>query len=345
MPRGRCSRRRAIAEIVPGLVSTIIPVKNRADMLRRAVDSVLAQTWRAIEIIISDDGSDDDTRELGPALVAAHPGVVHYIWNPNRGAGVAREAGRQLARGEFIQYLDSDDTLWSRKFEVQIAALRAQPECGVAYGWIRLCRTDSPPAETAHKWSGREMRSLFPALLVDRWWNTDAPLWRRSVCDAIGPWSDLRYSQDWDYDARAGALGIRLAYCPQFVTDQWHHAQARQTGHGRWLSPPDRVRFFTNLHRCALAAGVTTDAPEMRHFARWVFSHVRECGRLGDDQAADALCRLVMQAQGKDSIELKLYRRAAAILGWSRVARWSERARSLLGKSVGDDTQKQSWMT
>ena len=52
-----------------------------------------------------------------------------------------------------------------------------------------------------------------------------------------------------------------------------------------------------------------------------------------------------MQAQGKDSRELKLYRRAAAILGWSRVARWSERARSLLGKSVGDDTRKQSWMT
>ena len=132
MPRGCCSRRQIIAEIVPGLVSTIIPVKNRADMLRRAVDSVLAQTWRPVEIIISDDGSDDDTRELGPALVAAHPGVVHYIWNPNRGAGVAREAGRQLARGEFIQYLDSDDTLWSRKFEVQIAALRAQPECGAA---------------------------------------------------------------------------------------------------------------------------------------------------------------------------------------------------------------------
>ena len=68
MPRGRCSRRRAIAEIVPGLVSTIIPVKNRADMLRRAVDSVLAQTWRAIEIIISDDMDEDNLRA---AIVAA----------------------------------------------------------------------------------------------------------------------------------------------------------------------------------------------------------------------------------------------------------------------------------
>jgi glycosyltransferase involved in cell wall biosynthesis len=334
-----------MAEIVPDLVSVIIPVYNRAAMLQAAVDSVLAQTWRRFEILICDDGSSDDTTQLGPALERAHPGVVRYQWNPNAGAGVARESGRQRARGEFIQYLDSDDSLWPRKFEVQIAALRANPRCGAAYGWIRLCPEGGSPRDLPHKWSGRELRTLFPALLVDRWWNTNAPLWRRSLCDAIGPWSDLRYSQDWEYDARAGALGVELAYCPEFVTDQRHHEGNRQTGSGRWLAPTDRVRFFSALFSHARSAGVALDTPEMKHFARWVFRQARECALLGDDRAAATLCTLTERAQGRDSLELRSYRSLAAVFGWARAARWSEQARRWAGRGAGADTQKQSWMT
>lgn len=331
--------------VVTDLVSTIIPAYNRSAMLRKAVDSVLAQTWRPIEILICDDGSTDDTVALGQSLAAQYPDTIRYLWAPNQGAGPARERGRLQARGEFIQYLDSDDTLWPRKFEVQIAALRDRPEAGAAYGWIRLCPEGANPIDKPHKWSGREFSSLFPALLVDRWWNTDAPLWRRSVCDRIGPWSDLRYSQDWEYDARAGALDIKLAYCAEFVTDQRHHEGNRQTGTGRWLAPADRVRFFTALHTCALSAGVGCSSPEMRHFARWVFRHARECGLAGDNQAAADLCALALRAQGHDSLELASYRGIAAILGWKRTGEWSEQLRRWTGRSVSRDTQKQSWMT
>lgn len=332
-------------EIVEGLVSTIIPVYNRADMLCAAVDSVLRQSWRHFEILICDDGSSDDTPELGRALAAAHPGVVKYQWNPNGGAGVAREHGRRTARGEFVQYLDSDDSLWPRKFEAQIAALRARPECGAAYGWIRLCPEGGTPATKAHKWSGREIPYLFPALLVDRWWNTNAPLWRRSVCDAIGPWSDLRYSQDWEYDARAGALGVRLAYCPEFVTDQRHHAEHRQTGSGKWLAPPDRVRFFKAIHMHAVNAGVPVQAAEMRHFSRWVFSQARECALLGDESSAKALCDLARVTQPADSPELLAFRTLAKLVGWRRTALWGERARGWFFTRAGEATQKQSWMS
>jgi glycosyltransferase involved in cell wall biosynthesis len=331
-------------EVVHDLVSVIIPVHNRSAMLRAAIDSVLAQTWPRFEIIISDDGSTDDTVELGRSLAIQHEGVVRYLWSPNCGAGPARESGRQIARGEFIQYLDSDDTLWPRKFEVQIAALRAHPECGVAYGQIRLCPENAAPMDKPHKWSGRALPTLFPWLLIDRWWNTDAPLWRRSVCDAIGPWSDLRYSQDWEYDARAGALGVRLVYCPEFVTDQRHHEENRQTGSGRWLSPPDRVRFFTLLFTYAQRAGVATDTPEMKHFARWVFAHSRYCAALGDADSARAMCALAMQAQGRDSLELWAYRGMSGMIGWQRTARLTERIRAWRSRRTGMDTQKQSWM-
>ncbi len=331
--------------MTPNLVSTIIPVYNRPAMLRQAVDSVLAQTYRPVEIVISDDGSTDDTPQVAAELCAAHPDVMRYVRYPNRGPGPAREAGRLLARGEFIQYLDSDDRLLPRKFELQVAALRARPECGIAYGMTRLIDSDDSVLAAPFKWTGQAREYLLPGLLVDRWWCTHTPLYRRSLADAIGPWCGLRYSQDWEYDMRAGSFGTRLAYVQDYVSEHRQHPGARQTGGGKWLLPPDRVRFFTSLHRCALRAGVAADAPEMRHFARWVFSHARRCGMLGDGQAAAALCQLVRDVQGQDSSELKAYRGAAAILGWSRAARWSEQVRRMLGKSVGEDTRKQSWMT
>lgn len=329
--------------IIPGLVSTIIPVFNRAAMLREAVNSVLAQSWPQIEILICDDGSSDDTVALGQQLAADDERII-YLWNPNRGAGAAREAGRQRARGEFIQYLDSDDTLWPRKFERQIASLQAQPACGAAYGWIRLCPEGGAPAPRPHKWSGKELSSLFPHLLVDRWWNTDAPLWRRSVTDRIGPWSGLRYSQDWEYDARAGALGIQLAYLPEFVCDQRHHGSARQTGHGRWLEPADRVRFFQALAASAHQAGVNREAPEWRHFSRWVFSQARICAQLGDPAAAQALLQLSMRTAAGPAIEQRLFGLLAKGIGWQRLVAWSEAAHGALRKRPGCHTLKQSWM-
>jgi hypothetical protein len=185
---------------------------------------------------------------------------------------------------------------------------------------------------------------LFPWLLVDRWWNTDAPLWRRSVCDAIGPWSDLRYSQDWEYDARAGALGTRLVHCPEFVTDQRHHADARQTGSGRWLAPPDRVRFFSQLFDCARRAGVPIEAAEMRHFSRWVFFHGRDCAAAGDREAAADLCRLAAEASAGGAWGIRAFAFASGLLGWSRTSRWLDGARRRFRRNTGRDTLKQSWM-
>ncbi len=329
--------------IVPGLVSTIIPVFNRAAMLREAVDSVLSQSWPHIEILICDDGSTDDTVALGRQLSAIDSRIT-YLWNPNRGAGAAREAGRQRARGEFIQYLDSDDSLWPHKFERQIAALRAQSGCGVAYGWIRLCPQDGVPATSAHKWSGRSLPTLFPHLLVDRWWNTNAPLWRRSVTDRIGPWSNLRYSQDWEYDARAGALGIQLAYVPEFVCDQRHHAAQRQTGHGRWLDPADRVEFFSMLLHCARQAGVVADSLESIHLSRWTFAHARECALLGDEAAAASLFQLSVEASAAGSADRLFFRGVAQLLGWRRASGLTEAIRSSFKTKPGRHTLKQSWL-
>src|SRR5436305_2913060 len=99
------------------LVSTVIPVYNRPDLLREAVACVVAQTHRPIEILVVDDGSTDETPAVAGQLAASYRDILRVIRKPNGGPGAAREAGRVAARGEFLQYLDSDDWIHPRKFE------------------------------------------------------------------------------------------------------------------------------------------------------------------------------------------------------------------------------------
>ena len=333
-----------MAEIKENLVSTIIPVYNRPQMLKEAVESALSQTYRPIEIIISDDASNDETPEVAESLRRQNPNLIQIVKNQNRGAGAAREAGRLIAQGEFIQYLDSDDRLLPRKFEIQVQALRRNPQCGAAYGYIRFCPPNQPPAQKPYKWSGRELPTLYPWLLVDRWWNTDCPLFLRSITDKVGPWSDLQFSQDWEYDSRVGGLGTKLVHCKEFVCEQRHHGNPRQTGHGDWLKPKDRVKFFRNLFDNAIRAGVSISTPEMQHFSRWVFLNARQCGRMGDSKASKACFELALQASDIESKDLTIYRSTARYLGWIFMGRFTCWIDQMLRRKPGRSTMKQSWM-
>lgn len=306
---------RGMPEVVEGLVSTIIPVHNRSAMLRDAVESVMAQTYRMIEIIIADDGSTDGSGVLADRMAAEHPGIIRVTHSGvNQGAGAAREAGRRMARGEFIQYLDSDDLLLPGKFECQVGALRHHAECGVSYGSIRLMEADGSIRSGPYKGSGECLDYLFPRLLVERWWNSDSPLYRRSVCDVVGSWSRLRYSQDWEYDARVGALKTRLARVPDYVCIQRQHRGPRQTGHGGWLSPRDRVTFFSCLLACARKADVPVGSPEMEHFSKWVFLNARQSGAMGDSEAAQSLYSIACETAQHPSAR-------RSMVGW--LARWA----------------------
>jgi len=122
---------RVDGEEMTELVSVIIPTYNRATLLRRAINSVLAQTYRPIEIIVVDDGSTDDTS----ALLLAYGNQIRVFKQPNQGVSSARNLGLQQAHGEYIAFLDSDD-LWGRdKVEEQVSTLRANLHAGVCYTW------------------------------------------------------------------------------------------------------------------------------------------------------------------------------------------------------------------
>lgn len=292
-------------ELIPQLVSTIIPVYNRPQMLRAAVFSVLNQTYRPIEIIIADDASTDDTPETGRELERQHPGLVRFVRsteNSGSGPGPMRELGRLRARGEFLQYLDSDDRLLPNKFTDQVRSLREHPECAIAYGLTRLADQDGRIIAAPFKWTGRNITSLFPGLLVDRWWCTHTPLYRRSVTDAIGPWCDMRWSQDWEYDCRAGAMQVQLVSCGTYVSEHVQHTGERQTSAAAWGTDPvrlrNRVALMHSLWWGADVSGVMVSAPERQHFARWCFRIARQCAAAGLDQQTDECLQLATESAG-----------------------------------------------
>lgn len=315
--------------VIPGLVSTIIPVYNRPDLLQEAVASVLAQSYRPIEVIVVDDGSTDGTGAVADDLAAGNPGVVFSIHTENGGAGLAREAGRLAARGEFIQYLDSDDLLLPRKFELQVAALRENPDCGAAYGWTRYRHRDGRVAEGPWKASGTAVETMFPAMLKSRWWDTPTPLYRRTVSDTAGTWTDLRLEEDWEHDCRVASLGVRLCRVEEYVAEVRDLAKNRLCkGTSR---DPFRMRERARAHALILghaeAAGITPDVPEMRHFARELFLLCRQCGAAGLAQESRSLFALARRASGPvrgNSRQFSLYQVLAGILGWTTLGRLAD---------------------
>jgi glycosyltransferase involved in cell wall biosynthesis len=117
----------------PGLVSVVMPTYNRAYIIARAIESILGQTYPFVEVIVADDGSTDDTKEV----VARYDDRVRYVRQSNAGVSAARNLGLRHAGGEFVGFLDSDDTWLPWKVEAQVSILRRYPEIGMVWSDMR----------------------------------------------------------------------------------------------------------------------------------------------------------------------------------------------------------------
>jgi glycosyltransferase involved in cell wall biosynthesis len=197
----------AINRTSSGLVSVIIPCFNGARTIRRAVDSVRRQDYPEVEIIVVDDASTDETQEVIAAL--ARPDLRVVRLPQNSGAAAARNAGIDVARGEFIAFLDADDEWLPEKLSVQIAVIASRPEMSLIASQARFVTVDgveedsvylnSVPARGAEAWR---------VLLAYNYIATPTVVARRSTLQAIGGFKPaLIIGEDQDLWIRLSLVG------------------------------------------------------------------------------------------------------------------------------------------
>lgn len=189
------------------LVSIVIPTRNRQGLLREAVQSVLDQTWRNLELIIVDDGSTDATPEVVSALGAR----VRSVRTSGVGVAAARNLGLAAARGELIGFLDDDDIFFSEKIAAQVALLNSQPQAVSAH-----CRYHFMHESGAimHHCGVLPAGSVSRQLIRSNFIWSGAPLIRRAPLLSEGGF-DERLSAAADFD-----LWLRLSRRGSFVCSQ-----------------------------------------------------------------------------------------------------------------------------
>ena len=184
-------------------VSVVIPTLNRLSLLREAVASVEAQTWRDYEIIVVDDGSSDGTAEW----LRSQTGVRRVI-QERGGVARARNAGIHVARGELIAFLDSDDLWEPKKLERQIAHLDAHPQCGLlATEVTAFDERGLLPAKSKARLYSIANGMVARQLLFGNWIATSSALVRRSCLDKVGVFDEEmgNFGEDWQLWVRIAA--------------------------------------------------------------------------------------------------------------------------------------------
>ena len=190
-------------------VSVILPAYNRADLVGRAIDSVLAQTWQDLELIVVDDCSTDDTR-AALERYRDTPRVRLVFSDTNRGGSGARNLGIAHATGALIAFQDSDDIWLPHKLAAQVAALDSNPRAGLCYcGALHSAGNKSfyIPEPVFDRLEG----DMSDEIMRRNTTSTQTLLIRRAVLDQAGHFTeDLKRYQDWD-------LMIRVAQVTEFA--------------------------------------------------------------------------------------------------------------------------------
>jgi glycosyltransferase involved in cell wall biosynthesis len=192
------------------LASVIVPTYNRADLAAEAFDSVWRQTFRPIELLVIDDGSSEDIAGLVHRLQQRSSGdnlfTVRFLVQPHAGAPAARNLGLIESRGQFIQFLDSDDVLHPHKLTAGASALAQNPKAD--YVWTNRAHVDDAKMadfirEGFNAPSVAYTSSRVPTRNLAWTPYQSFGLFRREICRAMGPWNEsLVRAQDWEYTTR-----------------------------------------------------------------------------------------------------------------------------------------------
>lgn len=224
-------------------ISVIIPAYNAAKWLPAAVESVLAQTRPADELIVVDDGSTDDTADVCQALA----GKIRYLRRENGGLAAARNTGIAASSGEWLLFLDADDTLYPHAL-ASLAKAAKNSDAGVVYGFV-LQRRAKATETRLHSLPYAVGAPPVPAKAMF-WWTAistaGSALIRRSLNEAVGGFDEnFRQVEDCEYWLRCGVTAP-FVHCDQLVLDKAYspHSLGQQQETSIWFRLQLQLKFL-----------------------------------------------------------------------------------------------------
>jgi glycosyltransferase involved in cell wall biosynthesis len=247
------------------LVSIVVPAYNYADYLKECIESVLSQTWDAIELIVLDDGSTDATRDV----LNTYGKRFQWESHANIGQSATLTKGWAMASGEILGYLSADDVLHPEAVAEAVAALMTKPKIVAAYCDFELIDKDSLSVRLV------KARDFDARDLVFKFICQPGPgaFFRRDAYLLAGPWdSKLRQNPDLDFWLRLSLLGDFLRIPKVLAGFRVHEGSAtyQSTDLGRadepvliaarFTSLPDLPEWICKKIRHVLAAGYLSSA-------------------------------------------------------------------------------------
>lgn len=275
------------------MISVVIPTRNRAGLVCRAVRSVLSQSHRNLECIVVDDASDDGTAAKIEAL--GDPRLKVVVHDSPRHASAARNTGIAVASGTYIAFLDDDDEWLPTKLARQLDLLRSLPEpVGMVYCWVEyLDNVSGRVTRYAPTLTGNVFPEVFDRQRIGP---CSSLMVRRDVLEVVGGFDDqLPRGNDGDFIRRV---------CRQYEVDYVPEILVRMhTGHG--------YERITRSDEEGLSNAVQSELIKLRKFSAEAAAYPKRTARILA-KAASASIRLGRVREG-----WALYRRALVLAPWS----------------------------
>jgi glycosyltransferase involved in cell wall biosynthesis len=191
----------------PHLISCIVPVFNGERYLGEALDSILGQTYRPLQVVVVDDGSTDGTA----AVAAGYGRQVTYFSQPNSGPAAARNLGLSVAQGQFVAFLDADNVWHLEKLSRQMARFAAHPELDYCVTYVQNFWVPELSAE-AERYRGHPRARPVPG------YTTNALLARREQFATVGGFDpELRHGDDTDWFLRSAEHRATVELLPEVL--------------------------------------------------------------------------------------------------------------------------------
>lgn len=261
-------------------VSVVIPIKNRAQLFAETVLSLAKQTYPHWEAIVVDDGSSPAEFSRITALAATDP-RIRLLKNRGRtGACGCRNTGLAASCGEFVIFMDSDDTLSATCLSGRITVMGQNPSADFAAFPMMIFNLE--PGDCPYLWNKfLPDDDLDRFLRADSPWNTAGPIWRRASLTRAGlSWDERARSwQDWDFHVRALTSGLHYVKIPE--ADAFWRSATRLGSIGSVAATPrsvfSRVRLLRKIARCLRDRNALTPR-RRRSLATNFFRHAFQSG-------------------------------------------------------------------